>query len=52
MSTEARDHFGNPLEHRFSRASISAMCAVPGLVNLHFLPRPFYWCVFGFEAHY
>jgi SAM-dependent methyltransferase len=50
MRTDARDRFGTPLEQRFSRAQIRAMCAAAGLVNLQFSPRAPYWCFVGFKA--
>ncbi|WP_341885408.1 class I SAM-dependent methyltransferase [Synechococcus sp. UW140] len=50
MRTDARDRFGTPLEQRFSRAQIRAMCTAAGLVDLRFSPRPPYWCVVGVKA--
>jgi len=50
MRTDARDRFGTPLEQRFNRAQISAMCSAAGLVDLRFSPRAPYWCVVGFKA--
>ena len=49
MRTDARDRFGTPLEQRFSRAQIRAMCSAAGLVDLRFPPRAPYWCVVGFK---
>jgi SAM-dependent methyltransferase len=50
MRTDARDRFGTPLEHRFSRVQIRQMCTAAGLVNLQFSQRPPFWCVVGFKA--
>jgi SAM-dependent methyltransferase len=50
MRTDARDRFGTPLEQRFSRAQIRAMCDAAGLVDLRFSPCAPYWCVVGFRA--
>ena len=50
MRTDARDRFGTPLEQRFSRAQIRAMCSAAGLVDLRFSPRAPYWCVVGVKA--
>lgn len=50
MRTDARDRFGTPLEQRFSRSQIRAMCSAAGLVDLQFSPGAPYWCVLGFKA--
>ena len=50
MRTDARDRFGTPLEQRFTRAQIRAMCTAAGLVDLRFSPRAPFWCVVGFKA--
>ena len=50
LRTDARDRFGTPLERRFSRAQIRAMCTAAGLVDLRFSSREPYWCVVGFKA--
>ena len=50
MRTDARDRFGTPLEQRFTRAQIRAMCTAAGLVDLRFSPRAPYWCVVGFKG--
>lgn len=50
LRTDARDRFGTPLEQRFTRTQIRAMCSAAGLVNLQFSPRQPYWCVVGFKA--
>jgi len=47
LRTDARDRFGTPLEQRFSRAQIRAMCSSAGLVDLRFSTRAPYWCVVG-----
>ena len=49
LRTDARDRFGTPLEQRFSRAQIRAMCSAAGLVDLRFSARAPYWCVVGFR---
>ena len=50
MRTDALDRFGTPLEQRFTRAQIRAMCSAAGLVDLQFSPRAPYWCVVGVRA--
>jgi hypothetical protein len=50
LRTDARDRFGTPLEQRFSRAQIRAMCSAAGLVDLCFSTRAPYWCVVGVKA--
>ena len=50
MRTDARDRFGTPLEQRFSRAQIRAMCTAAGLVDLKFSPRVPYWSVVGVKS--
>ena len=50
LRTDARDRFGTPLEQRFTRAQIRAMCSAAGLVDLRFSPRAPYWCVVGVKA--
>jgi SAM-dependent methyltransferase len=50
MRTDARDRFGTPLEQRFTRAQIRAMCTAAGLVDLRFSPRAPFWCVVGFKG--
>ena len=49
LRTDARDRFGTPLERRFSRAQIRAMCSAAGLVDLRFSTRAPFWCVVGFR---
>jgi hypothetical protein len=49
MRTDARDRFGTPLEQRFTRHQILAMCTAAGLVDLRFSPTEPYWCVVGFK---
>ena len=51
LRTDARDRFGTPLEQRFSRAQICAMCTAAGLVDLRFSPRAPYWCVVGVKGY-
>jgi hypothetical protein len=47
MRTDARDRFGTPLEQRFTRAQIRAMCTAAELVDLRFSARAPFWCVVG-----
>ena len=47
LRTDARDRFGTPLEQRFTRSQIRAMCTAAGLVDLRFSTRAPYWCVVG-----
>jgi len=47
LRTDARNRFGTPLELRFSRAQIRAMCSGAGLVDLRFSSGAPYWCVVG-----
>ena len=49
LRTDARDRFGTPLEHRFSRAQIRQMCTDAGLVDLRFSLEAPFWCVVGFR---
>ncbi len=49
MRTDARDRFGTPLEQRFTRTQIGAMCTAAGLVDLRFSPQAPYWCVLGYK---
>ena len=44
MRTDARDRFGTPIEHRFSRSEIVNMCKKAGLENIVFSNKPPYWC--------
>lgn len=50
LRTDARDRFGTPLEQRFSRAQIRAMCTAAGLADVRFSSSEPYWCVVGFKA--
>jgi len=47
MRTDARDRFGTPLEHRFSKAQIRGMMERSGLGNICFSDSAPYWCVVG-----
>jgi SAM-dependent methyltransferase len=47
MRTDARDRFGTPLEHRFTRREISSMMKDAGLVNIVFSDGAPYWCAVG-----
>ena len=44
MRTDARDRFGTPVEHRFSKLEIIEMCKKVGLEDVTFSARPPYWC--------
>lgn len=50
MRTDARDRFGTPLESRFTKQQISAMCKEAGLVNLVFSTKAPFWCVVGYKS--
>ena len=50
MRTDARDRFGTPLEHRFTKQEITAMMKISGLVNIKFSDKAPYWCVVGFKG--
>lgn len=50
MRTDARDRFGTPLEHRFTRPQIAAMMRSAGLVNVQFSDAAPYWCAVGIKA--
>lgn len=43
MRNDALDRFGTPLEKRFSRQEIAAMCNLAGLHDLHFSDNAPYW---------
>jgi SAM-dependent methyltransferase len=47
MRTDARDRFGTPMEHRFTRAQIEEMMEKAGLVNIRFSDEVPFWCVVG-----
>jgi SAM-dependent methyltransferase len=47
MRTDARDRFGTPLEHRFSRRQIAEMMSGAGLVNVCFSDVAPFWCAVG-----
>lgn len=49
MRTDARDRFGTPLEHRFTKLQITNMMEHAGLVNIRFSDEAPYWCVVGFK---
>ena len=49
MRTDARDRFGTPLEHRFTRKEITVMMDAAGLGELHFSDRAPYWCAVGIK---
>jgi len=49
MRTDARDRFGTPLEHRFTKRKISDMMDEAGLSGLRFSEKAPFWCVVGFK---
>lgn len=49
MCTDARDRFGTPLEHRFTRHEIQLMLEAAGLHDIRFSDRPPYWCAVGIK---
>ena len=49
MRTDARDRFGTPLEHRFTKGQITSMMENSGLVDIKFSEAAPYWCVIGFK---
>ena len=51
MRTDARDRFGTPLEQRFTREKIIAMCQAAGLTELRFSSNAPYWCVVGLKCN-
>ncbi len=50
MRTDALDRFGTRLEHRFTRAEVTAMMEGAGLVDVEIATGPPYWCAFGHRA--
>jgi hypothetical protein len=50
LRTDARDRFGTPLEHRFTRELIAAMLRRAGLEDVHFSDGAPFWCVAGFRG--
>lgn len=49
MRTDARDRFGTPLEHRFSKDQIHRMMRTVGLGKIRFSYRPPYWTALGYR---
>ena len=47
MRTDARDRFGTPLEHRFTKVQITEMMERSGLVSIRFSDCAPFWCVMG-----
>jgi hypothetical protein len=47
MRTDALDRFGTPLEHRFTRAEVTAMMARSGLEDIRFREDEPYWVAVG-----
>jgi hypothetical protein len=50
MRTDARDRFGTPLEHRFSKMQIFEMMDTAGLKGIKFSDVAPYWCAVGVKA--
>ena len=50
MRTDARDRFGTPLEHRFTKIQIKSMMEVAGLKEIRFSDRAPFWCVVGVKS--
>jgi SAM-dependent methyltransferase len=50
MRTDARDRFGTPLEHRFSKMQIFEMMDIAGLKDIKFSNDAPYWCAVGVKA--
>jgi SAM-dependent methyltransferase len=51
MRTDARDRFGTPLEHRFSRREITDMMLGAGLTDIKFSECAPYWCAVGSKEY-
>lgn len=49
MRTDARDRFGTPLEHRFTRNEIEFMMLDGGLAEITFSDAAPFWCVVGIK---
>jgi SAM-dependent methyltransferase len=47
MRTDARDRFGTPLEHRFTKQQIIEMMESAGLANVRFSDAAPFWCAVG-----
>jgi SAM-dependent methyltransferase len=50
MRTDARDRFGTPLEHRFTREQIKKMMEGAGLTNICFSESAPFWCAVGVKC--
>jgi SAM-dependent methyltransferase len=50
LLTDARDRFGTPVEHRFSRDELEAMFSRAGLERISFSDLPPYWCGVGHRS--
>jgi SAM-dependent methyltransferase len=50
MRTDARDRFGTPLEHRFTKDQIKKMMTGAGFIKITFSDSAPYWCVVGIKA--
>lgn len=50
MRTDARDRFGTPLEHRFTRQQIKKLMEGAGLSNVRFSDAAPFWCAVGVKC--
>jgi SAM-dependent methyltransferase len=50
MRTDARDRFGTPLEHRFTKDEIKGMMANAGLIRIRFSDSAPFWCAVGLKG--
>ena len=50
MRTDARDRFGTPMEHRFTKSQIKKMMERAGLVKIRFSDAQPFWCAVGIKA--
>ena len=50
MRTDARDRFGTPLEHRFTKNQIKEMMEGAGLVDIRFSDDAPFWCAIGYKG--
>lgn len=49
MRTDARDRFGTPLEHRFTKHQVKEMMESAGLVSICFSDAAPFWCAVGLK---
>jgi hypothetical protein len=47
IRNDARDRFGTPLEHRFSRSEVEQMMSTCGLTNIVVSSQPPFWHAIG-----